>query len=64
MKPIDRVIYRMIASQRAVMKMNVKVAPKVIIRRPSPRPEGEGRMVSRNLTETIDSCGGVEATAR
>ncbi len=29
MKPIDRVTYRVIASQRAVMKMNVKVAPKV-----------------------------------
>jgi len=64
MKPIDKVIYRMIASQRAVMKMNVKVAPIVILRRPSLQPKCEGRTVSRILTETIDRSGGVEATAR
>jgi hypothetical protein len=29
MKPIDKATKRVVASQRAVMKMNVKVAPKV-----------------------------------
>ena len=64
MKPIDRVIFRMIASQRAVMKMNVKVAPTVIPRRLSLQPKCEGRTVYRNLTDTVDCSGGVEATAR
>ena len=64
MKPIDRVAFRVTASQRAVMKMNVKVAPKVISRRPSLQRRGEGRMVNRNLTDTTDCSGAVEATAR
>ena len=64
MKPIDRVIYRMIASQRAVMKMNVKVAPKVTSRKSSLQPDGEDSMINRKLTVTIDRFGGVEATAR
>ncbi len=64
MKPIDRVTFRVIASQRAVMKMNVKVAPKVTSRRSSLQPWGEDSMISRILTVTIDHFGGVEATAR
>ena len=64
MKPIDRVTYRVAASQRAVMKMNVKVAPKVPSRGSSLQPDGEDSMGNRILTVTIIHLGGVEATAR
>lgn len=64
MKPIDRATYRVVASQRAVMMVNAKVAPKVIPRRPSLHPKCEGRTVDRILAETVDCSGGVEATAR
>ena len=64
MKPIDKIIYRVIASQRAVMKMNVKVASKMQFRRSSLQRRGEDSMTNRILTVTIDHFGGVQAMAR
>ena len=51
LKPIDKVSLGEIASHRAVMKMNAKVASKMRDRGPSPQLKGEGSMGCRNLTD-------------
>jgi len=56
LKPIDKVSLGEIASQRAVMKVNVEVASKV--KRPEGRArnrKGEGNMDGRKLTDTAIS---------
>ena len=65
LKPIDKVVVRMIASHRAVAQANAQVAPKmrgsggrVRIR------EGEGSIECRRLADTIPDSGGVVAAAR
>ena len=65
LKPIDKAITRMAASQWAVTGVNAQVAPKV--RSPGGRArnrEGEGSMGCRRLAEAASYSGGVIATAR
>ena len=65
LKPIDNVIYRMMASHRAAAQANAEVAPQVMS--PGGRAcnrKGEGRRTHRTLTETVCPSGGVEAAAR
>ena len=49
MTPIDKAIYRMTASQRAVMKMNVKEAPKM------KTPEAKSATQSAKAERSIES---------
>ena len=64
LKPIDGIILGVMASHRAVTKVNAEVASKMVSQRPSPQPEGEGSMDRRSLTEAASHSGGVIATAR
>ena len=65
LKPIDKAIFGMAASHRAVVQTNTDVAPKVrYLRRSSLQPKGEDNMTDRNLAETVRHSGGVEVTAR
>ncbi len=48
LKPIDGIILGVMASHRAVMKVNAEVASKVLFRGPTSQPEGEGSMERRN----------------
>jgi hypothetical protein len=48
LKPIDGIIFRMMASHWAVTKVNAEVASKVLFQGPSPQPEGEGSMAVAN----------------
>src|SRR6201984_3786698 len=64
MKPIDEVFRGKATSHRAVTKVNALWPRKGVSRGPSLRPEGDGRMSSRRLTDTDVHLGGVEATAR
>ena len=63
LKPVDNAIFRMVASHRAVTKVNAQVAPKSDFRRPSPRCRGEGSMDGRKLADAYGRSGGVVATA-
>jgi len=64
LKPIDKVSLGEIASHRAVMKMNAKVASKMRDRGPSPQLKGEGSMGCRNLTDAASRSrrGGSDST--
>jgi len=65
LKPIDNVIFGMMASHRAAAQANAEVAPKV--RSPGGRAcnrKGEGRRARRTLAEAVCPSGGVEAAAR
>ena len=65
LKPIDKAIFGMAASHRAVAQANTDVAPKRRgSRRSSLQPRGEDSMTDRNLAETVRHSGGVEVTAR
>ena len=65
LKPIDKAIFGMAASHRAVAQANTDVAPKRRgSRRSSPQLKGEDSMMDRNLAETVRHSGGVEVTAR
>jgi len=64
LKPIDGIMYRMMASHWAVTKVNAEVASKVLSQGPSPQPEGEGSMDRRKLTDAARHSGGVIAAAR
>lgn len=65
LKPIDKAIFGMAASDRAVTRVHAEVAPKM--EKPGGRvrdPEDEGSMYRRNLAEAAMHSGGVRATAR
>ena len=65
MKPIERPTHGVVASHRAVMKMNVDVASKMKKSEGRARNrEGEGSMDSRNLTDAAVSLrrGGSDST--
>jgi hypothetical protein len=64
LKPIDGIILGVMASHRAVTKVNAEVASKVLSQGPSPQLEGEGSMDRRKLTVAASHPGGVRATAR
>ena len=65
LKPIDDIILGVMASRRAVTKVNAEVASKVSNPRGRARNcRVEGSMERRNLTDAARHSGGVEATAR
>ena len=65
LKPIDKAIFGMAASHRAVVKTNTYVAPKVrSLGGRARNREGEDSMTDRNLAETVCHSDGVEVTAR
>lgn len=64
MKPTDKLIERIRANNQAVTQVNTEVASRVAkIQRPSPRILGEGSILNRKLTETVEYFGGVIVTA-
>ena len=64
--PIDKAILRMVSksSGRNESERRFGLEKSKPQRKPSPLPEGEGRMGRRKLTDAPDHSGGVKATAR
>src|SRR6516165_6698633 len=64
--PIDKAILRMVSksSGRYESERRFGLEKSKPQRKPSPLPEGEGRMGRRKLTDAPDHSGGVKATAR
>ena len=64
--PIDKAIFRVVSksSGRNESERRFGLEKPEPQRKPSPLPEGEGRMGRRKLTEAPDHSGGVKTTAR
>src|ERR1700722_11101818 len=64
LKPIDGIILGVMASHRAVTKVNAEVASKMMTPEAEPATEGRRQHGLTHLTEAAIHSGGVEATAR